>query len=129
LTLLLLGACTSVVYSAADLQVDVAAELPADAAVVRVCVAGQGVHEEGAGNGRVAVPAIRADEVAVVVIQVDDTEGTILETAPVELDLERPYALADANVAPAGPCTTAGDWARDDADWWLLVARFDEPNR
>lgn len=123
---LLLTACMTVEHTAADLQLDVAAPLPAAAAVVRVCVEGQGVHEEGAGNGRIAVPALRADEPATLVVQVDDAEGTVLETAAVDLDSDRPYAEVGSFVEPFAPCTTEGAWARDDAESWLLAVRFAE---
>lgn len=57
LPLLALG-CAGETYDVADLQLDITGPLPAAAETMRVCVAGVGILDLGAGNGRAAFTGI-----------------------------------------------------------------------
>lgn len=125
--ILLLLACATPDYRAADLQLDVGAPLPEGAEQLRVCVEGWGVYEVGAGNGRAAVTGLAVGAEYAVTVDVLDTYGVRLATAgPATLDGEAPYALTPL-VEGGGPaCEADGAPVTDDQDSWLLTVRFEE---
>jgi hypothetical protein len=121
-----LGGCARETYDVADLQLDVAAPLPAGAEVIRVCVSDHGTLERGAGNGRVPFPGLRAGEAVEVRLDVYDADGVLLASAgPAPLDGESPYGTTPL-LAPGTPCVANGALAREDAESWLLALRFEE---
>ncbi len=121
-------ACAAVTYDVADLQLDIAGDLPADAETVHVCIEGQGEHDQGAGNGRVAVTALWADRPAVVRVEVlDDVGGQLLITDSVTFDAGDSYIVAEANAPDGTICAADGHFAPDGADNILLGVRFSEP--
>jgi hypothetical protein len=124
---LLLGGCAGIETVPADLQLDVEAGVPTDAATLRVCVAGQGALVQGAGNGRAVVNGLRTDTPARVVVSLLDEAGLSLGTTEaVTLDAETPWAAA-AWSPDAPTCRSSGDRADADApDTWNLAVRFDE---
>ncbi|MDP2309531.1 MAG: hypothetical protein Q8P18_26145 [Pseudomonadota bacterium] len=121
-----LSACEREVYDVADLQLDVAALLPADAEVIRVCVSDHGTLERGAGNGRVPFPGLRAGESILVSLDIYNADGALIASAgPAPLDAAAPYATTPL-LDPGAPCVANGALAREDADSWLLALRFEE---
>lgn len=121
-----LAGCGAVDHLAADLQLDVAAPLPPDAEILRVCVAGAGVHAQGAGNGRAIVTGLADGAPVDVSVSVMDTDGTPRGTsAPVRLDVATPWAeVAWDDDAP--PCTAVGRRAPEGSATWSLAVRFAE---
>lgn len=127
--MILLLACAQVEYDPADLQLDLDAAIPEGAEIMRVCVEDQRVHEEGAGNGRIAVTGIRTDRPAVIRVEIDDADGEELgQAGPVTFDEATPYQAATWEPPDGQPCSTAEDPAPDDVETWLLGVHFsDEP--
>jgi hypothetical protein len=125
--MMLLLACARVEYDVADLQLDLAGAIPATAETMRVCVDGQFIHEEGAGNGRIAVPGIWTDRPAVVVVEVSDADGEELgQAGPVTFDAEDVYLTAPFDAADGVACESVDDPAPAGAETWLLGIRFSE---
>ncbi len=121
-----LAACGAVEYAPAALQLDVAAPLPAGAEILRVCVAGAGVHAQGAGNGRAIVTGLSDGAPVDVSVSVMRTDGTPLGTSrPVRLDTETPWAEVDWD-DDAAPCTAIGRRAPEGTPTWSLAVRFAE---
>lgn len=121
--LALLLACARETYDVADLQLDVEAELPDASELIHVCVQGQGEHTEGAGNGRIAVPALRMDQAPVVTVEVwDDADQVLGVAGPVEL--LNAYTTVAFTLGSASSCTAEGAFARDDEASQLLALRF-----
>ena len=125
MTLLPALACQPFDYTYADLEVVVAGELPADAELVRVCVEGVGVHEEGAGNGRIAVPGLPSDE-AMVRVEVDDVDGTELLQADAVLAEAAGWASVPADAPDGEACVAEGEFAADDEAAFLLAISWAE---
>lgn len=110
----------------ADLQIDVAAPLPADAENLRMCVSDHGDLTIGAGNGRMAFTGIRAETEIVVTLDVLDAYGTLVASmAPASLGPDIRYTTAEL-LDPEVPCTATGDIAEAGAETWLLGLRFEE---
>lgn len=123
--LLALFACAAVAYDVADLQLDIAGELPADAETMHVCVEGEGEHDEGAGNGRVAVTALWSDRPAVVRVEIlDDVGGQLLITDAVTFEEGDAYKVTEPLDPDGTICAAQGHFAPDDADSLLLGIRF-----
>ena len=124
--ILLLAACASEAYDVADLQLDVAAPLPAGAETMRLCVADQGALERGAGNGRMAFPGLRTGGTVTVSGEVHDADAAVLATfGPVDLDADTPWTTTPL-LEGGEPCRADGTLAADDEDSWLLAVRFEE---
>ena len=122
---LVLG-CAGPSYDRADLQLDVAASLPADAERLRVCVVGSGVVTQGAGNGRAAITGLPADEPAdVTVVVLDDADRVLASAGPTRLDGEAPWATTPLDT-PGADCDDPGSPAAAGNATWLLAVRFDE---
>ena len=123
--LLTLLACDMQTYDVADLQLDLEGAMPVDAELMHVCIADQLEHEEGAGNGRVAVPGLWADRDAEVRIELYNIDGEQLLVAG-------PIVFGDAwQVAPVLEpdglrCAVDKDKAPTSAETWLLGIRFSE---
>ena len=122
--MVLLGGCASETYDRTDLQLDVDAPLPAEAATLHVCVSGTGTLDLGAGNGRAAFTGILAGSGVTVTVDVLDGEGLVLGEAMAALDAGTPYQLAPWSTEVVAPCTDPGRRAPDDAETWLLGVRF-----
>ena len=123
--LLLLLACSREDYDFGDLQLDVDAAVPENAETARMCAEGVGAREEGAGNGRLAMPGL--PDVAPVIITIDmlDKEGVLIgRSIPATLSDSDPYVVTGFAAASGEPCVTEGDFAAEGAPSWLLVIRF-----
>ncbi|MEN9785262.1 MAG: hypothetical protein RLZZ299_526 [Pseudomonadota bacterium] len=121
-----LAACGAVDHVPAALQLDVDAPVPADAEILRVCVAGAGVHAQGAGNGRAIVTGLPDGAPVDVAVSVMRTDGTPLGTSvAVRLDTETPWAETPWD-ADAAPCTAVGRRAPEGTPTWSLAVRFAE---
>ncbi len=138
------GCPTAEEWRNADLQLDVRADLPEDAARVRICVAGTGSRTQGAGPDAYAVPGIPTDRPAVVTVDVlapsGDAEDTgsgedrvLARAGPIALDAATPWREAPLEVfgeadgaCPACPeaCAPTGAFAPAEAASWLLAVRF-----
>jgi hypothetical protein len=118
-------ACQPFDYAYADLGVLVSGRLPADAERVRICVAGVGVHEEGAGNGRIAVPGLPsgAADVRIEVVDIDDVE---LQQADAWLEPDAPWTRAAAEAADGEACEADGAFATDEQESFLLAISWAE---
>lgn len=124
--ILALVGCEVETYNVADLQLDVAAPLPAGAETLVVCVSDHGTIARGAGNGRVPFPGIRVGEAVDVTMDVVDADGVLLASVgPARLDADAPYTTA-ALLDPGAPCSAGGALADEGADSWLLAVRFEE---
>ena len=122
---LLLG-CAREAYDRADLQIDVTAPLPAGAETLRMCVSDHGTLERGAGNGRMAVPGVRAGATVDVWVDIYDADGALLAGAgPAPLDGDTPWTTTPLLTAEA-PCEAGGAIAPAGDDTWLLALRFEE---
>jgi hypothetical protein len=120
-----LGGCAGEGYDRTDLQVDVDAPLPAAAATVHLCVAGSGMADFGAGNGRVAFTGLPAEGAISVQVEALDAAGVVLGHATAELDADTPYVVASWSTATT-PCLDRGERAPAGADTRLLGVRFAE---
>lgn len=110
----------------ADLQVDVEAALPEGAEEARICVEGVGFREEGAGNGRLAMTGLPAEQPAVVTVAILDAEGGLLGASKaVTLDGNTPYQTTDFGDATE-ICAPTGSLAPEGSASWLLAIRFTE---
>lgn len=124
--ILLLG-CAPVEYDVADLQLELEGSIPVGAERMRVCVEAQLVHEEGAGNGRIAVTGLWTDRPALLRVEVEDADGVELAQAgPVELDLDQPWRSTPQLDPDGEACSTEEDPLPAGTDSWLLAVRFTE---
>lgn len=121
----LLGGCAAEEYDRTDLQLDVDAPLPADAATLHVCVSGTGTLDLGAGNGRAAFTGILAGEPLSATVDALDADGVVLGSAQADFDVDTPYVRAPWTTG-GDACTDPGRRAPADADTWLLGIRFAE---
>jgi hypothetical protein len=123
---LALVGCAEPDYRAADLQLDIAAPLPAKAATLHLCVVGRGMYDAGAGNGRAAFVGLPVGEPVAVTVDALDLDGTPLGRAEAALGDATRYTTAPWGAAPAAPCEDDGRGVTDDEASWLLAVRFDE---
>lgn len=127
LAVLALAGCATEAYDAADLQVDVAAPLPAAAETLRLCVRGAGLLETGAGNGRAAFTGLPAGEPTELSLTVLDEAGGVLGGAgPVTVDTGSPYTSTPWRAGAEDPCDAEGDRVAAGEPDWLLAVRFAE---
>ena len=122
----LLAGCGWEAYDRTDLQLDVDAPLPADAATLHVCVSDTGSVDFGAGNGRVAFTGIRAGAAFVATVDALDADGNVLGRATASFDPSTAYALVPWSDAAVAPCVDPGTRAPADSATWLLGVRFRE---
>lgn len=123
--LIFLLACAAESYNYADLQVDVQAGIPDDAEQARLCVAGVGFREEGAGNGRLAFPGLPPDVNALLTVELLDEAGAVVgRSLPVTLRPEVPYQQTGFEPADGVPCEATGNLAPASEEGLLLVVRF-----
>ncbi|GDX79324.1 hypothetical protein LBMAG42_11350 [Deltaproteobacteria bacterium] len=116
--------CSELTYLPGDWELDVVAELPAEAEQLRICVDGVGVTTLGAGNGRAAVRGLPPDPVDVRV-EVYDIENVALFSTPwLTVSDEEPTVSAPAGELGSGPCAAAGGYVEPGSDDRLLVVRF-----
>lgn len=123
--------CGRVDYDVADLQLDIAAPLPADAETLHVCVVGAGELSRGAGDGRLAFTGLPAGDPATVIVEASDDAGTLLgRTGATVLDADAPWVTTEwvttGWLPPGEPCVDAGAPAPAGSDTWLLALRFEE---
>lgn len=118
-------ACAQNEYDFGDLELDIDAAVPANAETARTCVEGVGTREEGAGNGRLAVPGIPDTDPIVITVEMLDKEGILIgRSTPMTLSAETPYGVTDFAAASGEPCVTEGAFAPEGSSSWLLVIRF-----
>ena len=121
--LLAVAACARTDYEPVDVQVDVEAPLPEDAAQVRLCVEGGVARTFGAADGIFALTGVRPEPVPVLEVQAMDGEDAILGAAgPVTLDTgytSVPWAACDS----CEPCIGGGDPAPEETAW-VVGVRF-----
>lgn len=129
LSLILLVACSSVEYRAADLQLDLPGPLPEGAEQVRLCVDGVGTETFGAReSGRFALTGLPAGQAIDVVVDVVGEDELLAQARVSELggwsvgELED--CAPDSGMVPCQPCSARGQWAEKGEDSWVLALRF-----
>jgi hypothetical protein len=121
---LLLVACARQDYVPVDLQVDVEAELPPEADVVRFCVTDGVVRRIGAAAGRFAVTGLFPDRDPEIVVDVIDADEVVLgRVGPLVVD--EPYVVADYETCDdCARCEAPGTQPPEGAPSWTLGLRF-----
>ncbi len=124
LTALLLGACGGVEYRAADLQLDLAGELPLETHSVRICVEGVGARGMGARlAGTYSYPGLPVGEPLDITVDVLGEDGEVLlEAQAPALSGYREEELRECD--PCSACQATGTAADPDGPSWLLALRF-----
>lgn len=119
-------ACAPVAYRRTDLQLEVAAPLPAEAATLHLCVSATGNWDVGAGNGRAVFTGIRADQPVTVTVDVLDERGDVIGRATADFDTSTTRVLAPFEEAKLARCSESGSRAPASAATWVLGIRFAE---
>lgn len=121
---LLAAGCSAVEYRDADLQLDLAGEVPPDVEQIRVCVADVGEQTFGARiDGRFAVTGLYAGEPVDVTVDLVDEDGALLERASVSA-LEGFASAEPVGCGDCEPCTEADAFAPATEETWVLAVRF-----
>lgn len=121
--ILVLAGCARTTHTPVDLQLDVAAALPDEAAHVRVCVEGGVARTWGAKDGMYALTGLVPDAWPVVTVQALDGDLAVLgQAGPVDMDED--YVLTGYAPGSGDVCIGGGGAAPEGDDTWVLGVRF-----